>query len=204
MKRNMLVTVIALLMTWVVSARDEQVVRQDAKIPNMFPLAKGTQWHSDVNVNGMTISLVQEVTESSKQGNVTKGTVTTKVNGQDINEELSIDEKGIYRHSVSSFKLDKPMLSFKYPIQVQKWTETINLQGMTIDVKLDMKAAEDITVAAGSYKKVIPVEISMNVQGQDITATNYYAEGVGIIKQEMTVAGNKITAELKKYVPGDK
>lgn len=204
MKRNMLVTVIALLMTWVVSARDEQVVRQDAKIPNMFPLAKGTQWHSDVNVNGMTISLVQEVTESSKQGNVTKGTVTTKVNGQDINEELSIDEKGIYRHSVSSFKLDKPMLSFKYPIQVQKWTETINLQGMTIDVKLDMKAAEDITVAAGSYKKVIPVEISMNVQGQDIIATNYYAEGVGIIKQEMTVAGNKITAELKKYVPGDK
>ncbi|MFO0814736.1 MAG: hypothetical protein U0796_16075 [Gemmatales bacterium] len=200
----MLVTVIALLMTWVVSARDEQVVRQDAKIPNMFPLAKGTQWHSDVNVNGMTISLVQEVTESSKQGNVTKGTVTTKVNGQDINEELSIDEKGIYRHSVSSFKLDKPMLSFKYPIQVQKWTETINLQGMTIDVKLDMKAAEDITVAAGSYKKVIPVEISMNVQGQDIIATNYYAEGVGIIKQEMTVAGNKITAELKKYVPGDK
>ncbi|HQR41941.1 MAG TPA: hypothetical protein PLX97_04640, partial [Gemmatales bacterium] len=161
-------------------------------------------WHSDVNVNGMTISLVQEVTESSKQGNVTKGTVTTKVNGQDINEELSIDEKGIYRHSVSSFKLDKPMLSFKYPIQVQKWTETINLQGMTIDVKLDMKAAEDITVAAGSYKKVIPVEISMNVQGQDIIATNYYAEGVGIIKQEMTVAGNKITAELKKYVPGDK
>lgn len=209
MKRNLTVVIVALLVTWVVSARDERptqqtLAHQDAKTPNMFPLAKGTQWHTDVNVNGMTLSVVQEVTESSKQGNTTKGTITTKVNGQDINEELSIDEKGIYRHSLSNFKLDKPLLAFKYPIQPQKWTETIDIQGMSVDVKMEMKAAEDVTVAAGSYKKVIPVEINMSIQGQEINATNYFAEGVGIIKQEMSLGGTKITSELKKYVAGDK
>ena len=67
-----------------------------------------------------------------------------------------------------------------------------------------MKAAEDVTVAAGTYKKVIPVEIALTIQGQEILATNYYAENVGIIKQVADLAGTKITSELKKYTPGAK
>lgn len=207
MKRMMTATVVALLMTWVVSARDERVAQpttnvQDAKIPNMMPLTKGTQWHGEVNIGGMTIEVVQEVTESSKQGNVTKGTITTKVNGQEVNEELSIDEKGIHRHNISGIKLEKPFLSFKFPIQPQKWTETLNIQGMEVTAKMEMKAGEDVTVGAGSFKKVIPVEINMTINGQDVVATNYYAEGVGIIKQNVDAGGQKITSEIKKFVPG--
>lgn len=207
MKRILSVCLLTLLGTCLVSARDERVTQptttvQDAKIPNMMPMAKGTQWHGEVNIGGMTIELVQEVTESSKQGNVTKGTITTKVNGQDVNEELSIDEKGIHRHNISGIKLDKPLLSFKFPIQPQKWSETLNIQGMEVTANMEMKAAEDVTVAAGSYKKVIPVVITMNIQGQDVVATNYYAEGVGIIKQNIDAGGQKITSELKKFVPG--
>jgi len=177
---------------------------QGEKKPNMFPLAKGAQWEFEVNVNGMTLSVVQEMTEVTKKDDQTNATIATKVNGQTITEEFSVDDKGIHRHSINNIKLDKPMLAFKYPVQPQKWTESVKIQGMDLDVKLEMKAAEDVTVAAGNYKKVIPVEIVMSIQGQEITATNYYAEGVGIIKQEASVAGMKITSELKKYTPGEK
>ncbi len=73
------------------------------------------------------------------------------------------------------------------------------LAGMEIDVKLEMKSPEDVNVPAGNYKKVTPVEMIMNVQGQEIVATNFYAEGVGIIKQDINLAGNKITSALKKF-----
>lgn len=177
---------------------------QDAKTPNMFPLVKGGLWEFEVNVNGMTISVQQEMTDVTKKGDTTHATLSTKANGQDITEEISVDEKGIYRHSFNNIKLDKPMLAFKFPVQPQKWSESINVQGMDLDVKLEMKAAEDVTVPAGTYKKVIPVEIALTIQGQEILATNYYAENVGIIKQVADLAGTKITSELKKHTPGAK
>lgn len=177
---------------------------QEAKKPNMFPLEKGGLWEFEVNVNGMTISVQQEMTDVTKKGDTTHATLSTKASGQDITEEISVDEKGIYRHSFNNIKLDKPMLAFKFPVQPQKWSESINVQGMDLDVKLEMKAAEDVTVAAGTYKKVIPVEIALTIQGQEILATNYYAENVGIIKQVADLAGTKITSELKKYTPGAK
>lgn len=175
---------------------------QGDKKPNMFPMVKGAQWEFEVNVNGMSLSVVQEMTEVNKKGDQTHATITTKVNGMDITEELSADDKGIYRHSFNNMKLDKPMLTLKYPVQAQKWTEAITIQGMELEVKMEMKAAEDVKVAAGDYKKVIPVQMQLTIQGQEINATNYYAEGVGIIKQEANLAGTKITSELKKFTPG--
>lgn len=165
----------------------------------MFPLAKGNQWEFEVNAGGQTLSINQEMTEVTKKGDQTLATITSKVNGQDVTEEMSIDDKGIYRHAFNNIKLEKPLLVLKYPVVPQKWSDTIKLAGMEIDVKLEMKSPEDVNVPAGNYKKVTPVEMIMNVQGQEIVATNFYAEGVGIIKQDINLAGNKITSALKKF-----
>ncbi len=53
MKRILSACLLAMLGTCLVSARDERTSPttpnvQDAKIPNMMPLAKGTQWHGEV------------------------------------------------------------------------------------------------------------------------------------------------------------
>lgn len=175
---------------------------QEEKKPNMFPFAKGSQWEFDLTISGMTLSITQEMTDVSKKGDQTHATLTTKVNGQDITEEMSSDDKGIYRHSMNNMKLDKPILTFKYPVQPQKWTDTFKIQGMEVEAKMEMKAAEDVTVPAGTYKKVVPVVISMTVQGQEVVATNYYADGVGIIKQDADFAGTKISSQLKRYTAG--
>lgn len=175
---------------------------QGDKRPNMFPMVKGGQWEFEVNVGGQSLSITQEMTEVTKKGDQTLATVTSKINGMDVTEEMSVDDKGIYRHAFNNIKLEKPMLVLKFPVVPQKWTDTIKLAGMEIDVKMEMKAAEDVTVPAGNYKKVTPVEMIMSVQGQEIVATNYYAEGVGIIKQDVNLPGNKVTTALKKFTPG--
>ncbi|MFT3880283.1 MAG: hypothetical protein QM703_11555 [Gemmatales bacterium] len=182
----------------------EARANQGDKKPNMFPMSKGAQWEFDLNVNGMTVPVVQEMTEVTKKGDKIHATLTTKASGQNIDEEMSVDDKGVHRHSFNNIKLETPILAIKYPVQPQKWTENIKLAGMEIEVKMEMKAAEDVTVPAGKYKNVTPVAINMTIQGQEITATNYYAEGVGIIKQEANFAGTKISSELKKFTPGDK
>jgi hypothetical protein len=201
MKRTISLSVLLLLLAATVQAMNPP---QDAKNPNMFPFAKGSQWHFEANANGTTFNIVQEVTEFSKNGETTKAKLSANINGQDMNEEMSSDAKGIYRHSFNNINLDKPLTIFKYPIQNQKWSETVSMAGMEFEAKMEMKSPVDLTVGAGSYKKVIPVEINMSVQGQEINATNYYAEDVGIVKQEMSIAGTKVTSELKKYVKGDK
>lgn len=207
MKTLMIFTLMLCLLPYLPADDLRQPVKlavQDEKKPDMFPLVKGAQWEFELNINGMTISVQQEMTDVTKKGDQTNATITTKASGQDITEEISVDGKGIYRHSFNNIKLDKPLLVFKYPSQPQKWTENINIQGMDIEVKLELKPAEDVTVPAGQYKKVIPVDIALTIQGQEIQATNYYAEGVGIIKQVAVLAGTKITSELKKYTPGTK
>ncbi|HQR06444.1 MAG TPA: hypothetical protein PLN21_06455 [Gemmatales bacterium] len=176
-----------------------RVTSQGDKRPNMFPLAKGNQWEFEVNANGQTLSIIQEMTEVTTKGDQTLATITSKVNGMDITEEMSIDDKGIYRHAFNNIKLEKPMLVLKYPLAPQKWSDTIKLAGMEIEVKLEMKTPEDVNVPAGTYKKTTPVEIIMSVQGQEIVATNYYAEGAGIVKQDVNLAGNKFTSALKKF-----
>lgn len=170
----------------------------------MFPMAKGNQWEFEVNASGQTLSITQEMTEVTKKGDKTEATVTSKVNGMDFTEEMSVDDKGIYRHAFNNIKLEKPMLVLKFPLAPQKWSETIKLAGMEIEVKLEMKAPEDVNVPAGNYKKAIPVEMILNIQGQEIVATNYYAEGAGIIKQDVNLAGNKVTSALKKFTPAGK
>jgi len=177
---------------------------QGEKRPDMFPMSKGAQWESEVNVAGNTLTITQKMTEVSKKGDTTNATLSTEVNGQNITEEVSVNDKGLFRHSFNNFKLEKPMQVLKYPLTPQKWTENISIQGMEIEVKLEMKAPEDVTVPAGTYKKTIPVDINMSIQGQEITATNYYAEGVGIVKQDASLAGTKVSMVLKKYTPGEK
>ena len=59
-----------------------------------------------------------------------------------------------------------------------------------------------MTVPAGTYDKAVPVKMDIQVAGQGISATVWYADGVGAIKQNIDVGGMAITMELKKFTAG--
>lgn len=180
--------------------------KKDVKAPNLYPLAKGTKWEYEVNANGQKLEASQEVTdvaEAKEKGKAAIATLSTTVGPQKLTEEMSTDDKGVYRHSMQGQKLSIPVTAIKYPVKEgDKWDAKIALAGQEADATFETKKAEKVKVAAGEYTAT-PVEMNIKAMGQEIKATNWYAEGVGIIKQEMTLPmGITVTMELKKFTAG--
>ncbi|MEO2091179.1 MAG: hypothetical protein ABGY75_17085 [Gemmataceae bacterium] len=180
--------------------------KKDVKAPNLYPLAKGTKWEYEVNANGQKLEASQEVTdvaEAKEKGKAAIATLSTTVGPQKLTEEMSADDKGVYRHSMQGQKLSTPVTALKYPVKEgDKWDAKIALAGQEADATFETKKAEKVKVAAGEYTAT-PVEMNIQAMGQTIKATNWYADGVGIIKQEMTLPmGITVTMELKKFTAG--
>lgn len=179
--------------------------KDDKKGVNLYPLAKGTKWEMMVKVGENEVDATQEVTEVSepkKKGERAIATLATKVGGQDVTEEMSSDDKGVYRHSFQGQKLETPLLAVKYPVKAgTKWSEKIKIMDQEVDADFEMKDAEKLKVPAGEYS-AHPVVMTIKVAGQTVTATNWYADAVGLVKQEMEFGGMKVVMELKKFTAG--
>ena len=197
MRRTLLITLFVLVTTGIVSAQDKKSV-------NLYPMAKGTKWEYELNAGGQKLEATQEVTEiaEAKKGERSVATITSNVAGQKLTEEMSSDDKGVYRHAMNGEKLEAPVQAIKYPTKAgTKWSEKIKIQGQTVDASFEQKDAEKVKVPAGEYT-AHPVEMVIKAMGQTITATNWYADGVGIVKQEMNLGQISVTMELKKYTAG--
>lgn len=177
---------------------------QDKKPLNLYPLAKGTTWEYELNAGGQKLEAKQEVTEVAKaeEGKRAVSTIASDVAGQKLTEEMSSDDKGVYRHAMNGQKLEAPISAIKYPAKAgTKWTENIKIMGQEVEANFEQKEAEKVKVPAGEYT-AYPVEMVIKTMGQTINATNWYADGVGIVKQEMNLGALSVTMELKKFTAG--
>ncbi|MCU0703657.1 MAG: hypothetical protein MUF18_06750 [Fimbriiglobus sp.] len=198
MTRTLFVLAVALLVTVSGFTQDK---KDDKKAANLYPLTKGTKWEYTLKVGGQEIEGTQEVTEvaEAKKGERAVSTISTNIGPQKITEEMSADDKGVYRHAMQGQKLETPILAVKYPVKAgTKWTEKVKVMGQEADVEFETKDGEKVKVAAGEYTAT-PVEMVVKAGGQTVNVTTWYAEGVGMVKQEMSLGGQKITMELKKF-----
>lgn len=202
MRRTLFAAVLVVLTAAGVTAQD----KKDVKAPNLYPLAKGTKWEYEVNVAGQKIEASQEVTEvgEAKKGERAVATIATKMAGQNLTEEMSADDKGVYRHAMQGQKLETPIFAIKYPAKAgSKWNEKLKVMGQEVDASFEMKDAEKVKTPAGEYD-AFPVAMVIKVGGQTVTATNWYADGVGIVKQEMDAGMFKMEMSLKKFTAAAK
>jgi hypothetical protein len=175
----------------------------EPKKGDFYPVAKGSKWEYQVDLGGQKIEATSEVTKFETKGGKSFATAEVNVAGQTITEEVSVDDKGVYKHTFQGMNVDKPMTVLKYPLKAgTTWTEKGSVGGMEIEAKYTIKEPEKVTVPAGTYEKAVPVEMNIQVAGQAINATVWYAEGVGAVKQNVEVGGTKIALELKKFTAG--
>lgn len=180
-----------------------QEKKDDMRAMNLHPLTKGTKWEGTLTVNGKELDATTEVTEVSepKKGARAVATLTTKIDKQVTTEEMSADEKGVYRHGMQGQKFETPIFAIKYPVKEgTKWTEKLMMMGTEVEADFEQLKAEEVKVPAGKFT-AYPVAMTIKADGQTITATNWYVDGVGMVKQEMEVGGIKLSAELKKFTP---
>lgn len=201
MRRTLFATLLVVVTTGLVAAQDK---KDDKKATNLYPLTKGTKWEYELNAGGQKLEASQEVTDvgEAKKGERAVSTIASNIAGQKLTEEMSSDDKGVYRHAMNGEKLETPVQAIKYPAKAgTKWSEKIKIQGQTVDASFEQKDAEKVKVPAGEYT-AFPVEMVIKAMGQTITATNWYADGVGIVKQEMNLGQISVVMELKKFTAG--
>ena len=192
---------VVLLCTLCVRAEDKPAAKLD-----LFPLAKGMKWEYEVSVAGQTKDVEQEVTKvtAGKKGERSIATLTTKIEAQTITEDMSTDDKAIYRHAFNGMALETPLAIVKYPFKAgSDWKETIKINKEEAEAKFVTFKSEEVKVAAGKYT-AYPVLMEMETMGQKVSSKNWYADGVGMVKQEVNFGGTVITMELKKFTKGKK
>jgi hypothetical protein len=176
--------------------------KKDAKAANFFPLAKGTKWEY-VLKGAEEVPWVQEVTEVSepKKGERAVVTVSVKVNTTDMVSRYSADETAVYEHTRGSIELDAPLVMLKLPLKAgTKWTEKYKYRGDDVTSEYEVKEAGEVKTPAGKYTAYPVVQTIKTGLGKS-TVTNWYADGVGMVKQEIRAFGKPDVVELKAFTP---
>ncbi len=168
-----------------------------------FPLQKGTTWTYKIGDK----SFIMKVADHEKIGGVLCARVEMIVDGKvQTFEHLSVAEDGIYRYSIGGTKLDVPVCILKLPPKKgDSWMIDAKGPGETLKGTVTAGEAAEVKVPAGVYMKVVTSTCTdLDANGLKCGFTYYFAEGVGIIKQQVQVGNDKTVFELEKFEPGKK
>jgi len=172
--------------------------------PNYYPLTKGTKWEYRLTLDERDCDITCEIMETQMRDGMTHARMEAQLpNFVLLAEVLSTDAKGVYRNAIVGAKLTQPVLIIKYPIKARDvWKDKIKLGEndghLNITVK-DIAAA--IEVPAGKFT-TLSIESIVEMSGEKVVACIWYADGVGIVKQETTSGSKVMLMELKKFTAG--
>jgi hypothetical protein len=175
----------------------------DPPNPNYYPLAKGTKWEYRLSADDKEYAIACEIVETEIKDGKTLARMEARLpNAVTLGEELSTDAKGVYRNAILGAKLAQPFPIIKYPVKARDtWKDKIRLgefEGTAAIVVKDIAAV--IEVPAGKFT-TLAIESIVEINGEKVVACIWYANGVGIVKQETTCGSKMLTMELKKFSP---
>jgi len=139
--------------------------------------------------NGYSMNINQIVSKVNKQyqikNNMTLGTITTTT--EEIYESrkngifLIASGGGLLNSDIQKYK--SPVALIKYPIKINDtWSYTDN-GGKKITRKVIGKE-DDCTVNSKKYEDILKIRHTINDAGYLISKIEYYANGIGLIKEE--------------------
>jgi len=168
-----------------------------ASAVDYFPLKEGNQWNYTMS-NGLPVTM--RVSGFENVGSVRCAVLDTTVAGQTTREYMTVDSQGVKSHMSQmqgqQFRYDPPVLRIKLPYrQGDTWQANINQMGMAMTTSFRSAGQERIQTPAGTFD-CIKVQSSMDMGGQSMAATIWYADGIGQVHQVMQMAGQEITVTL--------
>src|SRR5207253_6013757 len=126
--------------------------------------------------------------------------VEALANGKAVaSEHLAAKKDGVYRLAGNGMKVDPPVLVLKLPPRKgDRWKIDSKVAGLTVQGTLAV-AEEAVAVPAGKYQAVSVHSDDMKLDGKAVTITQWFAPGVGLVKQVADFGGKKTTLELEKF-----
>jgi hypothetical protein len=167
-----------------------------------FPLQVGAVW----NYRAGEATFQYKVARFEKVGKTNCARIELLVLNRVVSfEHVAVTKDGVQRFSFEGKALEKPITIL--PLELKEgaeWSIDSKVGGEALTGKFVLtKVGEKETVrAAGKdYQAVVVTGKDLKVNGTPVGLKYYFAEKVGMVKQELELAGNKVTFELEKYEP---
>jgi hypothetical protein len=163
-----------------------------------YPLKIGTQWQYQIG----TKQISMRVARQEKLGDVMCGVVETSVDGKVVGtEHISAGPEGVFRHSFNDKKASEPLCILKLPAtKGQTWKFDVKIATETVKGAF-VSGEESVTVPAGTYTATTAFTTECDLNGQKAEFKYWFATGVGIVRQTISLNGQEFASELKKYEP---
>lgn len=180
----------------------------DEKMPTSayFPMEVGTTWNYRVGEARFKV----KVTKHEKIGGImaarleTFGDKDKLISSEHVAVTSDTDGQKVVRVASQGKALTPPVAFLKLPPKKDlSWKIDSKLEGQVIRGVFKVRATDEtVKVPANTYKTVIVEGQDLEVLGNKLSLTYQFAEKVGLVKQTMELAGQKIVVELEKFEAG--
>jgi hypothetical protein len=176
-----------------------------------YPLQVGTVWQYQITAKKdkdtvLVSRFTLKVAGLEKVGDVLCARIEMTSDGRAISfDQVAVAADGVYRYSVAGVKLNKPIRFLALPPKAG-FTWPVEARGMDEVLKGTFKMGEEkgTKVPAGTYDTLTVSSDDLNSNGLPLTMVCQYAQGVGLVKQQVLVAGQESMWVLEKYEPAKK
>jgi hypothetical protein len=169
-----------------------------------FPTREGTKRVYELRARGTTYEHTEAVTKVEKKGagfRVTTGQEVTP--GSILKTVTDVSARGVYLVEFAGTVHAEAVPLLKLPAKAgDSWTVQRHIPGAHRGVPFTCTVGkvEEVKVPAGTFK-AIRVEERPDLDLR-MSATRWYAPGVGLVKEVTTSGKNEQTKVLKAYTPG--
>jgi hypothetical protein len=168
-----------------------------------FPLAVGSVWTYKCGENHFQLKVVK----FEKVGAINCARVELFVNDKSqAAEHIAVTKDGVMRFSFDGKKADPPIRFLELPVKAGKtWKVESKVDGQPLKGSFTSGEEPNVKVPAKTYEKTVTVTgTDLEANGVKLGLKYYFVENVGMVKQVIDIAGQKIVIELEKYEPGKK
>ena len=167
-----------------------------------FPVAVGSKWSYKCGETHFQLKVVK----FEKVGATDCARVELFVNDKSqAAEHIAVTKDGVLRFSFDGKKAEPPIPFLEIPVKAGKtWKVESKVDGQPLKGSFTSGEEPNVKVPAGTYKTATVTGTDLEANGVKLTLKYYFAENVGMVKQVIDIAGQKIVIELEKYEPAKK
>jgi hypothetical protein len=173
--------------------------------PLYYPTRLGDKLVYEMQTGGAGTEITEVVTQVEKKDEALIVSIERELKGRKVApSQFSVSEKGVTRVATSGRELPVPMPLLKLPGKPgDTWTWEPDPAGAAPrKTTYTLGKEEEVEVPAGKFK-ALRVESELDLGGNVIKGTLWYAPGVGLVKSVTSSGGGTgRTQVLKSFTPG--
>jgi hypothetical protein len=164
-----------------------------------YPLKLNSVWHYKIGENKFTLKATKEEKVDGKPS------VRVEMIGEGDKpitfENIQVTKDGVYRLGFEGINANPPVKFMELPPKAgAKWEVKSTIGKETLKGTFKM-GEEKVKVPAGDFDTFYTESDDLDANGMKTSFKQYFAKGVGMVKQVIKINNQEIVIELEKYEP---